>query len=463
MKNTPIHIFLAGDSTVADYGCRQHPMAGWGQMLPKFFDRHQVVVRNYAMCGRSSRTFIEEGRLARIEREIAPGDYLLIQFGHNDATIAKPQRYVEPKHDFGKFLRQYIETARRHEAIPVLVTPMQRRNFGADGRLIYDHGPYVEAMKAVAEAEHVALLDLSAVSGRLFDSFGASGTQRWFLQFGPDVSVNYPNGGADNTHFQEAGADKMAELLIGELEKSELPLKHYLTRFRLHRVWLAGDSTMADYGGDEEPMSGWGQQIGKYFDSRHIEIRNMAVCGKSSKSFIEERRLAEILHQIEPEDYLLIQFAHNDEKLHYEHPVEEFQGYLRQYIEGARAHYAFPVLVTPVERRHFDEAGNLKKTHEPYVQAMKDLAKELSVPCIDMNAATRQLYMELGPDESKKLFMNVEPDEYPDYLDGHKDDTHFIESGADRIAQLFLEELRKTTLDLADAILDTEEGADGDD
>ena len=127
---------------MAAYGCRQRPMAGWGQLLREYFTR-KVEVRNYAMCGRSSRTFIEEGRLARIEREIAPGDYLLIQFGHNDATMEKPEQYVKPYDEFAGFLRQYIRTARDRQATPVLVTPMQRHLHGHIGfaRIAHDRHP----------------------------------------------------------------------------------------------------------------------------------------------------------------------------------------------------------------------------------------------------------------------------------------------------------------------------------
>ena len=448
MRNRPIHVFLAGDSTVADYGCRQQPMMGWGQVLPTYFDRQQVLVRNYAICGRSSRTFVEEGRLARIAREIQPGDYLFIQFGHNDATVAKPERYVEPTHDFGAYLRQYIAVAREHEATPVLVTPMQRRNFDANGRLVYDHGPYIAAMQEAAAAEQVTLLDLSAVSGACFAQAGVQGTKRWFFQYPARVLPNYPEGREDNTHFQRTGAELMCALLVGELEKTALPLVAYLQKFRRYTLWLAGDSTMANYGGNEEPMCGWGQQLGQYFDPRHVAISNQAICGRSAQSFIEEGRLTWLAARMRPDDWLVIQFAHNDEKLGYTKPAEQFQGYLRQYIETARRCGAYPLLVTPVERRHFVD-GQLVPTHIPYVQAMQDLGQELGVPVIDLTAATQALYRQMGDEAAKQLFMYVAPGDFPNYPDGKQDDTHFNAQGADRIAQLFTQLLRASGLSLA--------------
>lgn len=439
--NRKIRIFLAGDSTVAAYGCRQRPMTGWGQLLREYFTR-KVEVRNYAMCGRSSRTFIEEGRLARIEREIAPGDYLLIQFGHNDATMEKPERYVKPYDEFAGFLRQYIRTARDRQATPVLVTPMQRRNFAADGHLIWDHRAYIETMRRVAKEENVALLDLSTASGEVFEHAGSDRTKQFFFHYDSGWEPNYPQGAADNTHFQREGARLLCNLLVGELEKSNLPLKDQLIRRKPVRVWMAGDSTMADYGGDEEPMSGWGQQLWRFFDDG-VEIHNQAVCGKSSKSFIHEGYLGQIFRCAMPEDYLIIQFAHNDEKLHYANVEEEFQSYLRQYIEGARACQIRPILVTPIERRQFDEKGRLRRTHEPYVQAMKELASREDVPLIDMNEETHKLFESAGPETCKQFFMYTAKGAYPNYPDGNIDDTHFREKGAILLAKLFAEKLQE--------------------
>ncbi|MDD6119964.1 MAG: rhamnogalacturonan acetylesterase [Selenomonadaceae bacterium] len=457
MSERPIHVFLAGDSTVANYGCLKQPMQGWGQVLPTYFDSQQVCVCNYAICGRSSRTFVEEGRLARIAREIQAGDYLFIQFGHNDATVAKPQRYVEPTHDFGRYLRQYIAEARAHGATPVLVTPMQRRNFDDAGKLVYDHGPYIAAMQQVAQAEQVTLLDLSSISGQYFDQAGAEGTKQWFFHFPAGELPNYPDGAADNTHFQPAGAALMCELLVGELEKTDLPLKNYLQRFHRHTLWLVGDSTLANYGSDEEPMCGWGQQLGQHFDARHLVVSNQAACGRSAQSFSEQGRLAWLAARLRPDDWLLIEFAHNDEKLGYTKPVEQFQGYLRQYIETARRCGAHPLLVTPVERRHF-VAGQLVPTHIPYVRAMQDLGAQLDVPVIDLTAATQALYTELGDKPSQKLFMHVAPGEFPNYPDGRQDDTHFNAQGAARVAQLFTQLLRASGLPLADYLTERQVG-----
>ncbi|MBQ1876997.1 MAG: rhamnogalacturonan acetylesterase [Selenomonas sp.] len=213
-------------------------------------------------------------------------------------------------------------------------------------------------------------------------------------------------------------------------------------------IFMAGDSTMAAYNGFQAPMSGWGQQLERYFDTQRVRVSDQAICGRSAQSFIEEGRLAWLLKGIRPGDYLLIQFAHNDEKLPYEHPAEEFQRYLREYIDGARQHGANPVLVTPVERRRFDEAGRLEMTHAPFVEAMKALTLQEQVPLLDLNAATRKLYEELGPEKAKELFCNLAPGEHPNYPDGHEDDTHYCEVGAELVAGLFTTLLRQSKLEL---------------
>jgi lysophospholipase L1-like esterase len=290
-------------------------------------------------------------------------------------------------------------------------------------------------MASLAEQEQVPLLDLSTISGRFLANMGPEESKQYFCHIPAGLEPNYPDGCQDDTHFQQRGAKLMAELLVGELEKSELPLKQLLIHHKKVRLYLAGDSTMADYGGNEEPMAGWGQLLGQFFEET-VEIHNFACCGRSSRSFLQEGRLERILQEIQAEDYLLIQFAHNDEKLSYEQPAVEFRSYLQQYVDGARSRHAYPVLVTPVERQSFDPDGKLVPTHEPYVTAMKQMAAEEGVALLDMNRASRELLERLGAEASSELFVQVEAGELPNYPDGHCDHTHFRETGARRMAGL---------------------------
>lgn len=162
----PHRIFIAGDSTAAEYGAERAPQAGWGQMLQEWFDPAQWQVRNHAKGGRSTRSFIAEGRLDAIAKDIQAGDVLLIQFGHNDAKHEDPTRYTDPQGDYQQFLRSYIAAARDKGATPILITPAARLlyDFGA---LLDTHGRYTLAMQQLAAQEHVGLIDLNARLQRL--------------------------------------------------------------------------------------------------------------------------------------------------------------------------------------------------------------------------------------------------------------------------------------------------------
>jgi lysophospholipase L1-like esterase len=216
----------------------------------------------------------------------------------------------------------------------------------------------------------------------------------------------------------------------------------------LMKYFLAGDSTMSHYNASEAPRAGWGQMLGSHL-SGEVEVRNAAASGRSSKSFIDEGRLAKIEQEIGGGDYLLIQFGHNDEiddeKRHTE-PFSTYQTCLNQYIEAARSKRAFPVLITPVQRRKFGEEGKLVDTHGSYPSAMKMLAEEQRVPLIDLTLSSKELLEQLGPESSKKLFLWLEKGEHTNYLDGIQDDTHFSEYGAGEIAKLIVKGLDKAGL-----------------
>ncbi|GAA3409619.1 rhamnogalacturonan acetylesterase [Paenibacillus hodogayensis] len=216
-------------------------------------------------------------------------------------------------------------------------------------------------------------------------------------------------------------------------------------------VYLAGDSTVSHYKADKAPMAGWGQMIGELFQD-HVTIRNEAMGGRSSKSFIDEGRLAPIEEQIGPGDYLMIQFGHNDEKpdeARHTTPNGTYPAYLRRYIDAARSRGAFPVLLTPVERRVFTDEGTLAETHGDYPDAVLHLGREEGVPVIDLRLKSRKLFEALGDEASKKLLCWLEPGAEPNYPAGSRDNTHFNEEGARRIARLVAEGIREAGLGLA--------------
>lgn len=201
-SSAPHRIFIAGDSTAATYGAERAPQAGWGQKFPDW-TAEGWEVRNHAAGGRSTRSFIDEGRLDAIAREIRAGDVLLIQFGHNDAKREDATRYADPATDYPRFLQRYIEVARAHGATPVLITPVARLLY--DFRSLVDtHGRYTLAMQNLAIREGVALIDLDALSSDWIRAHGEDGAKPYFM---------FAQGKADGTHFSDAGANAVACLV----------------------------------------------------------------------------------------------------------------------------------------------------------------------------------------------------------------------------------------------------------
>ncbi|MGW0533290.1 rhamnogalacturonan acetylesterase [Streptomyces sp. NPDC003032] len=217
-------LYIAGDSTAQTYNASYHPEAGWGQLLPRCFTP-AVTVANHALGGRSSRSFIEQGRLAAIHRVIKPGDCLFVQFGHNDATASRPERYTPPA-DYKEYLRHdYIRATRARGATPVVVTPVSRRDYNpSTGRFNVSFPAYVAAAKAVAAEEGVPLIDLSALSRAYLDGIGVEASKKVFLWLAPGQYPNFPEGVQDNTHFQEYGATRMARLVARAVAGLGLPL-----------------------------------------------------------------------------------------------------------------------------------------------------------------------------------------------------------------------------------------------
>jgi lysophospholipase L1-like esterase len=235
-------------------------------------------------------------------------------------------------------------------------------------------------------------------------------------------------------------------------------------RGRQVTVFVAGDSTAATWPASRAPQSGWGQAL-PVFLSRHVTVVNEALSGASSKSFVDLGLLDRITAAIRPDDYLLISFGHNDEKddvARHTDPFTTFQDYLRRYIDGARAHGAHPVLVTPVERRRFDAAGNATRSHGDYPAAMIQLGAAAHVPVIDLTTSSLRLWDRLGVEGTTGYFLWLNPGDSPNYPDGLQDNTHFKAHGAIEVARLVARALaarhllpRHSLIHLSDPVPDT--------
>lgn len=212
-------------------------------------------------------------------------------------------------------------------------------------------------------------------------------------------------------------------------------------------IFFAGDSTMASCPQNEAPMAGWGQMFQSFF-TKEIKVHNFAKGGTSSNSFIEVGYLDIILHFIQPNDYLFIQFGHNDQKSFGTQPFTTYQSYLSEYIIGARRKKAIPILITSVHRRNFDKNNRLINTLGDYPKSMIQLAEKLDVQLIDLWKKTEKLYQTLGPEGSKRLFTFFSANEHPNYPDGIQDNTHFCEYGAKEVGKLVIEGIKELQLEI---------------
>ena len=218
-----IVVFIAGDSTVTDQ--EQEPYTGWGQMLPRFFDP-AVSVANYAESGRALYSFRSERRLDKILSLARKGDYVLIQFGHNDQKDKRAGAGAFTT--YKKDLEQYVDAIRRCDATPILVTPMYRRRFDADGKLQESLGDFPAAVRKVAAEQKVMLIDLHAMSGMLFQTLGVEGTLKAFVHYPANTFPGQNRPLADDTHFTSYGAYELARCVIEAIRTGDLPLAKHL-------------------------------------------------------------------------------------------------------------------------------------------------------------------------------------------------------------------------------------------
>ncbi len=216
-------LHLVGDSTMADKVNLAYPERGWGQLLPEFM-LPQLSIINHAANGRSTLRFFNEGRWQLLLTELKAGDYVLIQFGHNDQKQDDASRYAAADSTFPTLLSRFIAEIRAKEAMPMLATPICRRSFNAQGQLENNLSEYAEATRKVASHEKVPLFDLNAQSCADLSRFGLAASQAYFIQVPAGLYQQFPDGKIDNTHLNAQGASWIAQLFVRELKKQQHPL-----------------------------------------------------------------------------------------------------------------------------------------------------------------------------------------------------------------------------------------------
>jgi lysophospholipase L1-like esterase len=217
----PVTVWLAGDSTMAQKQPDKRPETGWGEALQPCFDSSEVRIANRAMNGRSTRSFVAEGRWKAIIDSLQPGDYVFIQFGHNDEKIGT-NNYSSPD-DYRRNLVQFVDEVRAKRAQPVLFTPVVRRKFEGT-QLVPTHGAYPDAARAAAQERSVSLVDMERASAALVQQIGPDSSRALWLHLDPGANPNYPNGVHDDTHFNPVGARTMAGLAVDAVRSLKLGL-----------------------------------------------------------------------------------------------------------------------------------------------------------------------------------------------------------------------------------------------
>ena len=222
VENVPT-IFLCGNSTVVDQD--NEPWASWGQMVPRFFT-DSICFANYAESGESANTFIGAGRLKKALTQMKPGDYIFMEFGHNDQKQKGPGKGAF--YSFMTSLKMFVDEARARGAQPVLVTPTQRRSFDENGKIKDTHLDFPDAVRWLAEKENIPLIDLHAMTRVLYEAMGVEESKHAFVHYPANTYPGQDRPLADNTHFNPYGAYQIAKCVIEGMKKAGLPVVKFL-------------------------------------------------------------------------------------------------------------------------------------------------------------------------------------------------------------------------------------------
>ena len=471
-------VFLAGDSTVTDQ--TSEPYSSWGQMLPRFFGP-DIAVANHAESGESLRSFVAERRLEKVFDLIKPGDYLFLQFAHNDQKLGSDTAPYEA------LLRSVIADTRERGAVPVLVTSMQRRRFDSRGAVVNSLEGFPDAMRGVAKTEGVALVDLEPASRRFYEALGPEGSKRAFVHYPAETFPGQEGELKDDTHFNAYGAYQLARAIVQGIRSAGLNLASRLAAdaapFDPARpdppdTWSLAASPSSRSGGGSAGLLqpapdrptlllvgdstvqtttagqlGWGTAIAHDFDPAKIRVVNRALGGRSSRTFQTEGLWDQALQEIKAGDYVVIQFGHNDvgslntgrargslpgvgddtqdvvmAATGRTETVRSFGWYLRKFIADARAKGATPILCTLVPRNNWKD-GRVIRSTDDYAAWTRAVAEAAGVPLIDLNDAVARYYERAGEDRVAR-----------DYF--YADRTHTSPAGAQLTALTVVEGLR---------------------
>ena len=448
-------LWIIGDSTAridapAD-ASKPEPRVGWGTPIAAFFDPAKIRVVNAAKAGRSSRTYFTEHRWDPVFQQLHPGDFVLINFGHNDPgeigtgkdrgslpgtgdetrTVTHPDGATETVHTFGWYLRRYVDDTRSKGATPILlsVTP---RNIWTDGKVEPGLGHFRQWTAEVAHQENADYVDLTGIVARQYQKLGPE-----------KVATFFP---LDHTHTNLAGATLNARSVVAGLKAlPDSPLNPYLSpegraviradelsmalpaNPALPTLWIIGDSTVRNGQGDgANGQWGWGDEIAPFFNTQKINVVNRALGGTSSRTYFNFH-WPTVLAMIHKGDFVLMQFGQNDNGplddparargtlpgkgddtrtiqnpiTHRQETVHTYGWYLRQMVNEARQHGATPILLSLIPRKVW--VGN-RVRREPYVDWAREAAAQSHASFVNLNEIIARQYDRMGPVAVEPLF-----------------------------------------------------------
>ncbi|MCE4552964.1 rhamnogalacturonan acetylesterase [Pelomonas cellulosilytica] len=466
-------LILIGDSTVRNgrddgQGKGAEGQWGWGNPITAYLDTTKINVVNRAVGGLSSRTYRTSGHWERTKPFIKRGDWVVMQFGHNDASPVNDNsrargvlRGIGPEKEditnlltgqpetvltYGAYLRGYIAEIRAAGATPVVCSPVIRKRWEADGIKVTRAGGNFAAWAAeVARQEKVAFIDLNEWGALRYEAWGKATVEKLFPADTPQETV----------HTNWLGAAVNAQLVIaGLIQNKVLPDSFYLQRFapdgsddrpvvdarkvkveaprdpKLPSLVMIGDSTVRS--GGQNGAWGWGERIAAFFDTQRINIVNNAIGGRSSRTFFTEGRWAAVVEQLKAGDTLLIQFGHNDgarigdpagknrgsvpgigdETVEDTRPdgskeqVHTFGWYLARYIDDARARGARVVVLSPIPHKDRWQAGQ-PRDFENYAAWAEQVAHAHGAQFIDLTMLVTDAYRGLSAAKVENFFADA--------------------------------------------------------
>ena len=452
-------LYVVGDSTANN---NANGARGWGDPFVGYFDATKINVLNRARAGRSSRTFLTEGLWEKVLQEVKAGDFVLIEFGHNDGgpvdkdrargslpgvgeetqEVTMPNADKETVHTFGWYLRKYISDTKAKGAVPIILSPTPR-NIWKEGRVERAFGQFGQWAAQVAQSQGVPFVDHTVI---VADKYEALGEEKVRQLFATDHTHTSPAGAELNAASVVAGLKGLKPcLLCGYLSDMATEVAAWpqniaaAPRVRrplpepadpsLPTVFLIGDSTVRNGQGDGAGGQwGWGEPLVAYFNAKKVNVVNRAVGGLSSRTYLTGGHWDKVLAMLKPGDFVIMQFGHNDggplndtsrargtikgtgeeteeidNLLTRKHEVVHSYGwYLRKFIADAKAKGATPIVCSLVPRKIWQD-GNVVRSQD-YAKWAQTVAESEGVAFLDLNEIIARKYDELGAEKVEPLF-----------------------------------------------------------